>query len=244
MLFAFYHQFFLWFTAIRATFMSQCSFVLVDSQRQCMQWSAIINKAQNKIPITYSNLNNNQPQPSKIHYTNKLHNQWFKSVHSPLKINFLYCFCSWFFFLNSEALLVSFCLCFLFLFLGSIWQLHFFTLLISSLFPDDPLFFSSSFPLLSVRKGSPARVFVWWWDRLCRFHPFFILCLSLLLSESFSPSSPPPLLFSVSFVFCFYFLFGRDAWGIVYDSFRLVLFVLDFPASSSISASPSAISVT
>lgn len=37
-------------------------------------------------------------------------------------------------------------------------------------------FWSSS--SLSVRKGNPARVCVWWWDRFSRFRSFFIISLS------------------------------------------------------------------
>ena len=66
-------------------------------------------------------------------------------------------------------------------------------------------------------------MFVWWWDRLCRFHPFFIIRLSSsfrVYSSSSPPASvsvdppPPPL---------------RDAWGVVYDILRLVRFLFGFP---------------
>lgn len=138
----------------------------------------------------------------------------------------LNCFCSWFFLLVSLSHLcscVSLCRCFAFLSLwdkyGSFTRLLFWLV---SLFPYEPLFFSS-FPLLSVRKGSPARVFVWWWDRLCRFRSFFILCLFVFSSLPPGPLLPP--LFSC-------YLLGREARGIVFDSLRLVQFVLDFHPTS------------
>lgn len=126
------------------------------------------------------------------------------------------CFCSWFFLLVSLSHLcscVSLCRCFAFL---SLWDKSgSFTLLLFwlvSLFPYEPLFFSS-FPLLSVRKGSPARVFVWWWDRLCRFRSFFILCLS----SSFRVS-PPVLSSLLSFLVTF--------WAEKLEALSLTVYIL------------------
>lgn len=63
----------------------------------------------------------------------------------------------------------------------------------------------SSFPLLSVRKGSPAQVFFWWWDRRSRFHSFFILCLSLFVYRSHFP-------FGLLLLATWLYSFGQRCW--------------------------------
>lgn len=65
-----------------------------------------------------------------------------------------------------------------------------------------PLIFSPSSPLLSVRKGNPAQVFVWWWDRLSRFS-FFIL----RPASSFRRCFPSALRSSASLCFSLFFRF-------------------------------------
>lgn len=127
----------------------------------------------------------------------------------------------------------------LFCFLLSFWDqsgsFTFLSFLISSRW--ILIFFPSSFPLLSVRKGSPAQVFVWWWDRLCRFCSFFFLFFTFFLSVFFAslcPSSSPFTL-SVSF----FSLLCRDALGVVYGNFCWI-----FPNSYNIPAFPSSGSAT
>lgn len=144
----------------------------MGSQRQCMQWSVMISECKNN---TYSS-NNRWVPPSK---KEKKRIRWIT-----LQFFSLYCFLSLFFVLSwslfSRTLshLSFFVQPFSFLSLESIWQLLFFAIFWLALcFPMTP-YFSSSFPLLSVRKGSPARVFVWWWDRFRRFCSFFIVLLS------------------------------------------------------------------
>ena len=82
-------------------------------------------------------------------------------------------------------------------------------------------YFSSSSPLLSVRKGSPARVFVWWWDRLS-YSFFFFLFFSIF--DSLSP------LRSSHYVSCEQRCFSDC--------------LLDFPTSSNVLVPRSTIIVT
>lgn len=127
-----------------------------------------------------------------------------------------------------------------FLSLEYIWQLLLFTMLWLALcFPMTP-YFSSSSPLLSVRKGSPARVFVWWWDRFPSFL-FIFHCSPLSVFLSIFYPSGILLLF---LLFFFFFTLGRDAWYIFFDSFTHVRYLLDFPAPSNIFAFFPAISAT
>ena len=204
-------------------------FVLIDSQRQCMQWSVMINKGHTKNP-RYIQLLQTITKPN-IYQTNCTTNYLNLSVLLIFPILFLQLIV----FFSSEAPLPHLCSCVSFyssfVFLSSWNQSGSFTFLlflISSLFPDDPLFFPSSFPLPSVRKGNPARVFVWWWDRLCRFSLIFH---SLSLFVSPVPALPPP---------CFICLF----WSI-FEQWCLRRRLWPFTScpifcSSSIRASPSA----
>lgn len=185
-------------------------------------WSAW---TKNKTPNTYNNWNRNL----------KPNNQQINCTTNDVKVSVLLIFLILFFFwrpsdipLSHLSSCVSLCSCFVFsLFLGSIWQRHvFFSLfIISSLFPDDPLFFPS-FSLLSVRKGNPAQVFVWWWDRLSCFHSFVILCLFASFGLVLPPDPPPPpLQSSSSFYYFLLFSLGKDAGGVFSDRLFLVRFL-------------------
>lgn len=127
----------------------------------------------------------------------------------------------------------------LFCFLLSFWDqsgsFTFLSFLISSRW--ILIFFPSSFPLLSVRKGSPAQVFVWWWDRLCRFCSFFFFFTFFFCPSSLRVFARPAL--PLPSLFHFFFLLCRDALGVVYGNFCWI-----FPNSYNILAFPSSGSAT
>lgn len=90
--------------------------------------------------------------------------------------------------------------------------------LISSLFPNDPLFFPPPLHCCLSEKEVQLECLFDGEIGSCRFRSFLILCLS----ESLSPPVLPSLL---SVFLWLFFLLGRDAWGVVLDRLRLVRFL-------------------